>query len=52
MDSWLRFQHYMVTELWGRRERARAGNGDTGASAVMVREENPPEGHKALSGPK
>ena len=37
----MRFQHYIVTELWGRRERARAGNGETGASAVRGKEANP-----------
>ena len=50
MDSWLRFQHYTVSELWGRRERARAGNGKTGASAVMGEEANPLTKHKALCG--
>ena len=41
MDSWLRFQHYIVTELWGRRKEAGAGNGKTGASAVTGEEEKP-----------
>ena len=42
MDNWLRFQYYMITELWGRRKKAGAGNGKTGASRGAVREANPP----------
>ena len=41
----MRFQYYIVTELWGRRKKAGAGNGKTGASEGAVREANPP--HKA-----
>ena len=38
----MRFLYYNVSELWGRREKARAGNGKAGASEVSVREANPP----------
>ena len=41
MDNWLRFQYYMITELWGRRKKAGAGNGKTGASRGAVEEANP-----------
>ena len=43
----MRFQYYMVTELWGRRKRAGAGNGKTGASEGAGREANPPAEAKA-----
>ncbi|EDK22936.1 hypothetical protein [[Ruminococcus] torques] len=36
MDNRLKFLYYPVTELWGRRQRAQAGNGKTGASEVGV----------------
>ena len=42
MDNRLKFLYYDITELWGHRERARAGNGNTGASVGSVREANPP----------
>jgi hypothetical protein len=42
MDNRLRFLYLMKTELWGRREKARAGNGKTGASGVVVWQANPP----------
>ena len=32
MESRWRFLHYNITELWGHRGKARAGNGETGAS--------------------
>ena len=38
----MRFLYYNVSELWGHRQRARAGNGKAGASEVSVREANPP----------
>ena len=41
MDNRLRFLYLIQTELWGRREKARAGNGETGASEVSVRQANP-----------
>ena len=47
----MRFLHCNKTELWGRREKARAGNGRTGASAIPVRKENPPCKGKACGGP-
>ena len=47
MDNWLRFQYCIVTELWGRRKRAGAGNGKTGASEGAAREEKPPRKAKA-----
>ena len=37
MDSRYRFLHSVCSELWGRRERAKARNGETGASEVVVR---------------
>ena len=47
MDNRLRFLYYIVSELWGRREKARAGNGKTGISEGDVREANPPYKSKA-----
>ena len=41
MDNRLRFLYYGITELWGRRKRAQAGNGKTGASEVGVTKANP-----------
>ena len=41
MDNRLRFLYYDNTELWGHREKARAGSGKTGASEVSVDEANP-----------
>ena len=38
----MKFLYLIITELWGRREKARAGNGKAGASEVSVREANPP----------
>ena len=38
----MRFLYYNVSELWGHRQRARAGNGKAGASEVSVREAKPP----------
>ena len=40
-DNRLKFLYYPVTELWGRRQRAQAGNGKTGASEVGVHQANP-----------
>jgi hypothetical protein len=34
MDNRFRFLYYSITELWGRMERAGAGNGKTGTSEV------------------
>ena len=42
MDNRLRFLYFMISELWGHRHKALAGNGKTGASAGAVREANPP----------
>lgn len=42
MDNRLRFLYLIWTELWGRRERAGAGNGKPGASEVPARLEKPP----------
>jgi hypothetical protein len=36
MENRLRFLYLIKTELWGRREKARAGNEKTGASGVVV----------------
>ena len=41
MDNRLKFLYYPVTELWGHRQRARAGNGKTGTSEVVVLQANP-----------
>jgi len=41
MDNRLKFLYYDITELWGHRERARAGNGNTGASEVGDNQANP-----------
>ena len=43
----MKFLYYIITELWGHREKARAGNGKTGASEVAVMEENPHYNAKA-----
>ena len=37
----MKFLYCIITELWGHRQRAEAGNGKTGASEVGVNEENP-----------
>ena len=47
MDNRLKFLYLIETELWGRRKKARAGNGKTGTSEVSVREANPPDKEKA-----
>ena len=41
MDNRLRFLYCNKTELWGRREKARAGDGRTGASEIPVWQANP-----------
>ena len=41
MDNRFRFLYYSITELWGRMERAGAGNGKTGTSEVGVQQANP-----------
>ena len=41
MDNRLKFLYLMITELWGRRKKARAGNGKTGTSGVRAKEANP-----------
>ncbi len=46
MDNRLKFLYLMITELWGRRKKARAGNGKTGTSRVSVWEANPPYNEK------
>ena len=43
----MRFLYYIITELWGHRERAKARNGKTGASEVSVWKANPPHKEKA-----
>ena len=42
MDNRFRFLYSMASEMWGHRREARAGNGETGASAAAAWEENPP----------
>ncbi len=41
MDNRLRFLYYSMTELWGHAWEARAGNGETGASAGGVTKGKP-----------
>ena len=41
MDNRLRFLYYFITELWGRRERVRSGNGKTGTSGIADMQEKP-----------
>jgi hypothetical protein len=41
MDNRLKFLYLIKTEMWGRREKAEAGNGKTGASVIPVREAKP-----------
>ena len=47
MDNRLKFLYLIGTELWGRRKRARAGNGKTGTSEVSGEEANPLSKEKA-----
>jgi len=51
MDSRFRFLHPVYTELWGRGEIARAGEGEPGASAEARREANPPLREPGRGGP-
>ena len=41
MDNRLKFLYCIITELWGHRQKAGAGNGKAGASEVGVKEANP-----------
>ena len=41
MDSWWRFQHLTVTELWGHGEKRRAGKGNTRTKRIGGNEANP-----------
>ena len=50
MDNRLRFLYFVISEMWGHRDKAWAGNGKTGASGVAVWEENPPCKAKPGSG--
>ena len=52
MDSWLRFQHLIVSEMWGHMGKCRAGNEKTGPSAGAVRQEKPSHKARALRGAK
>ena len=38
----MKFLYLMITELWGRRKKAGAGNGKTGTSVAAVWLANPP----------
>ena len=38
----MRFLYFIISELWGHKDKALAGNGKTGASEVAVWEEKPP----------
>ena len=42
MDNRFRFLYFMISELWGHRDKGRAGNGKTGASEVASWEGKPP----------
>ncbi len=37
----VRFLYYYVSELWGHRQKVRAGNGNTGTSEVGAMQANP-----------
>ena len=37
----MRFLYFMISEMWGHRSEAQAGNGKTGASEVGVQLANP-----------
>ena len=52
MDSWLRFQHLIVSEMWGHMGNGRAGNEKTGPNAGAVRQEKPSHKARALGGAK
>ena len=52
MDSWLRFQHLIVSEMWGHMGKCRAGNEETGPNAGAVRQEKPSHKARALGGAK
>ena len=52
MDSWLKFQHFVTSELWGHRQRAGAGNEETGASGAAGGQENPSLGCRPRCGAK
>ena len=47
MDNRWRFLYLIGTELWGHRQKARAGNGKTGRSEVGDGLEKPPVNLKA-----
>ena len=47
MDNRLRFLYFMISEMWGHRDEAQAGNGKTGASEVSAWEGKPPCKEKA-----
>ena len=38
----MKFLYFIISELWGHRQRVRAGNGKAGASEVGVWEAKPP----------
>ena len=48
----MRFLYLIKTELWGRRDKVRAGRGIPGTSEVPVEQEKPFHNGKTLSGPK
>ena len=47
MDNRLRFLYYIMTELWGHRGKAWAGDGRAGASEGAVGQANPFDKAKA-----
>ena len=52
MDSWLRFQHLIVSEMWGHMGNGRAGNEKTGPNAGAVTQEKPRDKARARRGAK
>ena len=52
MDSWSRFQHLIVSEMWGHMGKCRAGNEETGPSAGAVTQEKPRDKARARRGAK
>ena len=52
MDSWSRFQHLIVSEMWGHMGNGRAGNEKTGPNAGAVTQEKPRDKARARRGAK
>ena len=52
MDSWSRFQHLIVSEMWGHMGNGRAGKEETGPNAGAVTQEKPRDKARARWGAK